>query len=344
MRRERRLVSFALAIVMFFSVFHGFAPIKVRAATEKVPTEFEIIAPSWNRVAVYWKSANRAGKKSTFAYKILANNRVVESKTGETLTALNYGGIPKYKISYTLCVPATKYSIQVGITKNGLTNWSNPATITTPAYKDTNYITKAAAKSNTSVGLSFLNKMGTKYENPTGYYIYRSTNGGKSYAKIASVKKSGVTTYTDKKCKFAKAYRYKLAAYKVVSGRTYISESPAVTGTIYPIGMPKVKTKAVIVKNRPTNKDYLKVTWGKVSKVDGYQVWLYSGSQATTIRKKTNLKKTFTKKAKRQWKVNVKKLDCYSYIDIYVRAYKKVKGKKVYGPWKAGKHQQFFRG
>lgn len=100
-----------------------------------------------------------------------------------------------------------------------------------------------------------------------------------------------------------------------------VTNAPASTGTI---SKPKSNKPAQVanLKLKKGGKATAKVTWKKVKGAKGYQV-KYSTS------KKFKKSKTKTKTVKKN-KITLKKLTKNKYY-VKVRAYKKVKGKKVYG-------------
>ncbi len=75
-------------------------------------------------------------------------------------------------------------------------------------------MTQCFRKTSTSVKLSWEEEYGVD-----GYQIYRKVSGGK-WKKIKTIKKSSKTTYTDKKLKSGKTYKYKIRAYDKVNGTT----------------------------------------------------------------------------------------------------------------------------
>lgn len=75
-------------------------------------------------------------------------------------------------------------------------------------------LVKAKRKSDTSVAISW-----GKVKNAKGYNIYRLNNTTKKYEKVKKIKKGNTTSWTDNKLLKNKTYKYKVQAYKTVSGK-----------------------------------------------------------------------------------------------------------------------------
>ncbi len=143
--------------------------------------------------------------------------------------------------------------------------------------------------------------------NATKYVIYRSAKKTGSYKKIASVEG---TSYTDKKASAGKTTYYKVVAY---NGSTKGADSKIVSAYALktPTGVKaKVKGKTVTI------------SFKKVSKASGYEIYRAAKSKGkykkvAAIKSNKTVKKSFK---------NMKKGKYY----FKIRAFKTVKGKKVY--------------
>jgi fibronectin type 3 domain-containing protein len=68
----------------------------------------------------------------------------------------------------------------------------------------------------------------SKNKQAKGYYVYRSQDGG-SYQLVGTITKNSTLSYTDSKAtKKGSTYKYKIKAYKTVSGVTYKSSYSSV--------------------------------------------------------------------------------------------------------------------
>ncbi|MCM1179740.1 MAG: leucine-rich repeat protein [Clostridium sp.] len=85
----------------------------------------------------------------------------------------------------------------------------------------------AAGKQSGSTGIKLT---WLKWSGASGYEVYWSYCDGKSnYKKLKTVKATGKRTYTHKKLKKNRAYKYYIAAYKMVNGKKkYVAKSPAI--------------------------------------------------------------------------------------------------------------------
>lgn len=67
-----------------------------------------------------------------------------------------------------------------------------------------------------------------KIKGVSGYVVYRSTKKSGSYKKVKTLKKSSITSYTNKNLKSRKKYYYKVRAFKTVNGRKVYSSYSSV--------------------------------------------------------------------------------------------------------------------
>lgn len=156
-----------------------------------------------------------------------------------------------------------------------------------------------------------------KANNATGCVIYRSNKKNGKYTAVKTITKASATSWTDKKVTCGDTYYYKVKyIYKNGSKKVYSGFSPAVKVKAAPAA--PVITKAT----GDSGKSSLK--WKKVAGANGYVVYRSTsasskGKAVATVAKKN----TYTDK-----KLN--KGTTYYYT---VKAYRLVKGKKVYSDY-----------
>ena len=80
----------------------------------------------------------------------------------------------------------------------------------------------------------------SKVPNATGYQVYRAV-GNNKFAKSMTIKGASKTTYINIKLKSSTKYRYKVRAYRVVSGKTYYGKFSKYR-TVYTKAVNKVPT------------------------------------------------------------------------------------------------------
>lgn len=173
---------------------------------------------------------------------------------------------------------------------------------------------KASATAYNTASLSW-----TKSDKASGYQIYRSDNDG-AYKLVKEIAGSGTVSYADKTLKPGTTYKYKVIAYKNVSG------VKAVSGDSNIVVVKPILKKTSTPKIKKTKKN-VKVSYKKVDGANGYQIVygtnkkITKGKKSVLVRKGTTTSKKFTKlkKGKRYY--------------FKVRAYKTVNGKKVYGAY-----------
>ena len=148
----------------------------------------------------------------------------------------------------------------------------------------------------------------------SGYEIYRSEGG--SYVKIKTV--SG-TSFKNTGLETGKSYSYKVRAYVKADGRSAVSEMSE-KQTIRPTLAAPQRVKAKAGKKRAA------IRWKKVSGASGYKVY-------RSAKKNGKYKAVKTIKKQRTVTFTNKKLKKGKTWYYKVRAYRTVKGKKVYSPY-----------
>ncbi|MDD6290516.1 MAG: fibronectin type III domain-containing protein [Lachnospiraceae bacterium] len=212
---------------------------------------------------------------------------------------------------------ATEYRFKVRAFRKLLsTNYwgstsSEFATVTDPS--KTGGVT-LTTKSSTSIELSW-----NKVSRASGYRIYRFNTDSGKYERIATIKGNTTFSYTDSGLSTGKEYQYKIRAYKAYNGTNYYgSYSDIKTAITKPgkVGGLKLKTKSSTVT----------LTWNKVARATGYQVYRLNTKtgkyeKVATVKGSTTL--TYTDK-------KLKKGTAYTYK---VRAYKSYEGEQYYGSY-----------
>lgn len=183
---------------------------------------------------------------------------------------------------------------------------------------------KAKASGTKSVKLTWNTSKIKVNGQAVSYKIYYKKKTAKKWTLIKTKQCSGdgkTMTYTKKGLVTGTKYMFKVVPSVVVDGETYLgSESEEVIAKPVPA---KVKIKTV----KGAKKSF-KVTFKKVSGATGYQISYRNWST-------TKAKKKFVKKNS----VTIKKLTAKNKkYTVKVRAYKTVKGKKIYGAWSKAKY------
>ena len=159
----------------------------------------------------------------------------------------------------------------------------------------------------------------SKVTGATNYQIYRYDSAKKKYVRLKTVS-SGKSSYTDKKREPARAYKYKIRAYRSTGGKTSYS---SYSDVLYTAAKPK-KVSALTAKKKTKNS--VKLAWKKTTRADGYQIYRYNSTKkkwekVTTIKKGTTV--TYTNK-----KLKSKKIYQYK-----VRAYRQNGNTMAYGSY-----------
>lgn len=157
----------------------------------------------------------------------------------------------------------------------------------------------------------------------TGYYIYRSKNGG-AYVQIAAINKLTTTRYTDKTAKANGArYSYKVGVYRK-NGSIIIKSSSSAPKTIYYVTAPTCRSAANSAAGS------IKVNYTGNTKATGYQIQYALNTKFTGA-------KTVTATGYKTTTKVITKLQKNKKYYVRVRGYKKVKGVVYYSAWSTAK-------
>lgn len=158
----------------------------------------------------------------------------------------------------------------------------------------------------------------------SGYQVYRLNKKTGKYELCATIKSAKTTSYRNTGLAAGTEYAYKVRAYKVYNGKncygSYSDVKKAVTT--------KAVTKPAKVKSLKASSkaSAVTLTWGKVSKAGGYQVYRYDTKTKKYVKIAT---------VKGETKVSYKntRLTKGTTYKYKVRAYKTVNGKTYYGAY-----------
>ena len=163
----------------------------------------------------------------------------------------------------------------------------------------------------------------TKNTSGSGYYIYRSVDGG-SYKNVKTITSNATVSWKDTGAKTNGAkYQYKIVTYKKVDGTTYKSANSSVK-TIYFVKRPSISSLTNSAKSTMLAK------WSKNSKANGYQIQYstsssFSSPKSVTITSNATVSKKITGLTKGK-----------TYY-VRMRSYKTVGSTKYYSAWSASK-------
>lgn len=150
----------------------------------------------------------------------------------------------------------------------------------------------------------------------SGYQIYRYGRGWELAADVSGA----VTSYTDKDRRPGTTQRYKVRAFR--ENGSYRADGSFSDEMITSTTPAKVGSLQVSARGR----SYVKLRWEKTKGASGYQIYVYNRSRGDYVRVATVAKgSTVSRKMG-----SLKKASEYRYK---VRAYRKVDGKTIYGPF-----------
>ena len=223
--------------------------------------------------------------------------RIGKGKHNGVYTAVNL----KSGTSYKFAVKAYKTVNGKEITSSSfptVTSTTNPSTIS-------NF--KATTTTASSVKLTW-----NKVSVADGYIIYKYDNTKKTWVRIGKGKHNGV--YTAVNLKAGTTYKFAVKAYKTVNGKEITSCSfPTVTSTTNTATVTNFKATT-------STKSSVKLTWNKISSVNGYIIYKYDNGKKTWVRiGKGKYNGTYTA-------VKLKSKTSYKFA---IKAYKTVNGKEI---------------
>lgn len=183
-----------------------------------------------------------------------------------------------------------------------------------------------------SCGYTKIKVSWNKIDGIDGYKIYRASKKAGKYNLIKTVTNPTTTTYINTGRTCGKTYFYKVRGFKNISNKTiYTKYSDVKSAYAKP-------SRAAIAKITLPKDELVKVTWNKVSGASGYQIYRKRTDKSKWKLFKTVSNKYTSVKDDMLKKVYINSWDYYydySGLDYNweykVRAYRTVKGKKVYG-------------
>lgn len=167
-----------------------------------------------------------------------------------------------------------------------------------------------------SVGYNALNLTWKPVSGASGYEIYRSASKNGSYKKIKILSGSNSKQFKNTGLETGKSYYYRIRAFK---NGVYGSYSLVKSGT------PKL-SKPILKVSAGKRKAILK--WNKIAGASGYQIYRTKGTKGSFKRIKTITKGV----AVQYTNSRLKKGSRYTFR---IRAYRTVKGKKLYSSYSA---------
>ena len=202
-----------------------------------------------------------SGAKGATGYEVYRSSNggksysLIKTLTGNsyTDTGLNAGTNYKYKVR-------AYYKISG---KNQYSSYSSELSISTNL-KNLEAPTKLTKQYSSVDSIQFV---WSGVSGATGYEVYRSIDGGKSYTRVEVTKG---TSYKDTKLTPGKSYMYKVRAYKTVNGvNTYSSYSSIFTATTTSVSVGTPSN----LKKESSSKISIKIAWNKVNGATGYEVY-----------------------------------------------------------------------
>ena len=280
----------------------------------KIKTECTACGMTTEEIIYYPKTFKLSSTTPAYTGSTIKPTVTVVDSEGNTIASKNY------TVSYLNAAGKTttpkavgKYTVKVTMKGN---------------YSGTKSVTYKIVPKKTTIGTPVIASDGitvkwTKNTSGTGYYIYRSVNGG-SYTNVKKITSNTTVSWKDTGAKTNGAkYQYKIIAYKTVSGTTYKSADSSVK-TIYFMSRPTVSSLTNSAKGT------MLVKWNKNSKANGYQIQYstsssFSSPKSITIEDNTIVSKKITGRTKGK-----------TYY-VRMRSYKTVDGKNYYSAWSASK-------
>jgi len=283
--------------------------------------------PSGRSQIIFTQSKTTVWKHESTGFKVVALKSISDQAAKLAYTSTAYTGKAKkpavtidgltentdYTVSYT---NNTKVGTAT-VTIEGKGDYTGTIT------KTFRIVPKKTAIKTPSVASDGITVNWSKNTSCSGYYIYRSVNGGK-YAKVKTITGNSTVSWKDTDAATnGSKYSYKIIAYKTISGTTYKSEYSEVK-TIYFVSRPSIYGLTNSAAKKMT------VKWGKNSKATGYQIQYslksdFSDVKSTTVTGSGTVSKVIGSLTKGK-----------TYY-VRIRTYKTVDSTKYYSAWSARK-------
>lgn len=149
------------------------------------------------------------------------------------------------------------------------------------------------------------------------YQIYRADSKNGNFKKVATLKNTNDTKWTDEKLRTGKKYYYKMKA-QVSAGKKSISKF---SNTVFAKPVPAATGLVTFVSGKK-----ITLRWNQVAGADGYEIFRSTKADGTFKMIKN------VKKGKKTSYTDEKKKSKTTYY-YKIRAYRIVKGKKIYGAY-----------
>lgn len=154
-----------------------------------------------------------------------------------------------------------------------------------------------------------------RVKNASVYRIYRSTSKEGTYKEVGKVKGQYTTSFTDTKLKTGQKYFYKVMACVGMDGHKEKKGKYSAQVSVTPV--PGQVLNVTVEKTA----DGVSIKWDKLSGASGYEVKCVENNKKYKIKKRSKVAYT------------IKSLESGKVYQFKVRAYKTVKGKKLYGAY-----------
>lgn len=164
--------------------------------------------------------------------------------------------------------------------------------------------------------------------NGIGYDVYRKDNGA-AWERVdtvyGNIKPRSARTWTDPNAQKGHIYQYKLKTFTYRVRKSYDETPKKVYGKDQSLGSTFYRYSKLKKKKKA-------VSWQQNKDADGYQLAYVNDDDLSFIHPEKSLKRINIKNKKKCSYNLSKKIDAGTTY-VWVRNYKKMNGKKIYGPW-----------
>lgn len=260
-------------------------------------------------ISLSWEEAQGADGYRIFRYNSNLDSFEEIATVGADVTSYDVTGLASAS-EYRFKVRASK---TIGTDTYWGANSEEAAGVTKPG--------KAEAPVVDAYGSNTIDLSWKKVARASGYQLYRLNEETGKYAKLATIKGGSNVTYTDSELTAAKAYSYKVRAYKTYDGNNYY-------GAFSTVKVQVTKPEKVANVKLTTKSSSVTVKWSKSAHVTGYEIY-----RLNTKTKK--YEKIATVKGESKVSYTNKKLKKGTTYKYKVRAYKTHEETNYYGSYSA---------
>lgn len=238
------------------NIFSPYSSVKKASTRITAPQISSLTLSSYSKITVKWEKT-----KSVSGYRIY--RKIGKSGTYRAIKTIKSANTVSYTDDSVFPNKIYYYKVRAYKTVNGkeyYSSYSNVVLGQISLKKPT--VRSVNAASPTKARLSW-----KKADGAAGYQIYRAASYNGKYAKVGTISKGSILSFTDTGLLPNKTYFYKIRAYRTANKVTTYSKFSPVTSITPRLEEPEIKSVTAISTDR------VKISWKKTDGARGYRVY-----------------------------------------------------------------------